>query len=132
MSDPTRWYGFLADAILVVHTGFVLFVVVGFVLTVAGLAAGWSWVRNRTFRVVHLVAIGFVVVQAWLGQLCPLTIWESALRRRAGEAGYEESFVGHWLGRFLYYEAEPWVFTLVYTLFGAAVIAVWLLGRPRR
>ena len=132
MSDPTRWYGFLADVILVIHTSFVLFVVFGFALTVAGLAAGWSWVRNRTFRILHLVAIGFVVVQAWLGQLCPLTIWESTLRRRAGEAGYETSFVGHWLGRFLYYEAEPWVFTLIYTLFGTAVVAVWILGRPRR
>ncbi len=132
MSDPSRWYGFLADVILVVHTLFVLFVVLGFVLTVAGLAAGWSWVRKRAFRAAHLAAIGFVVVQAWLGQLCPLTIWESTLRRRAGEAGYETSFVGHWLGRLLYYEAEPWVFTLVYTLFGAAVVVVWVLGRQRR
>ena len=132
MHDPARWYGLVADGILVVHTGFVLFVVLGFTLILAGLLAGWSWVRNRAFRIAHLCAVGFVVVQAWLGRLCPLTIWESALRRRAGEAGYESSFVGHWLGRLIYYDAQPWVFTLIYTAFGGLVVAVWLLERRRR
>jgi hypothetical protein len=49
----------IADAILVVHALFVLFVVGGFALVLAG-ARRWSWVRNRTFRVLHLVAIVFV------------------------------------------------------------------------
>jgi len=121
-------YGFLADTILVVHFLFVLFVVAGFVLIVIGLLAHWSWIHNRSFRLAHLTAIGIVVLQAWFGQLCPLTIWESELRRRAGDSGYAESFIQHWLHELLFYQAEPWVFTTIYTVFGALVLAVWFMG----
>ena len=39
--------------------------------------------------------------------------------------------VAHWLGRLLYWQAPPWVFTLGYTLFGAAVVSGWWLVPPR-
>jgi hypothetical protein len=125
-------YALLADAILVIHALFVAFVVFGLVLILLGLWLGWSWVRNFWFRAAHLAAIGIVVAQSWLGVLCPLTRWENALRRAAGEAGYSGSFVQHWLHRVLFFEAAPWVFTLIYTVFGAAVVVAWLFGRPRR
>ncbi len=119
----------LADIVLVIHFAFVLFVVVGFLLILIGLLARWSWVHNRVFRLLHLAAIGVVVLQAWLGQACPLTVWENDLRQRAGESGYAESFVEHWLHEILFYQAEPWVFTTIYTLFGALVLIIWLIGR---
>ena len=128
MSGP-QFYGLLADLILMVHFAFVLFVVLGFGVILVGLLAGWQWVRNRTFRVTHLVAIAVVVIQAWLGQLCPLTIWENQLRRLAGQTSYAESFVQHWLHKVLFYQAEPWVFTATYTAFAALVVLVWLLER---
>lgn len=125
-------YSALADAVLVIHFSFVVFVVVGFLLILIGLLAHWSWIHNRAFRITHLIAIGIVVLQAWFGQLCPLTLWENDLRRRAGEAGYSESFIEHWLHEILFYRAEPWVFTTIYTLFGALVLFVWFLGRRDR
>jgi hypothetical protein len=128
MNDASM-YGFLADAILVVHFAFVAFVVLGFLLILIGLFAHWRWIHNRAFRISHLVAIGVVVLQAWLEQLCPLTIWENKLRRAAGQTAYDESFVQHWLHKLLFYEAEPWVFTTIYTAFGALVLATWILGR---
>ncbi len=122
-------YSLLADTVLIIHFAFVVFVVFGLVLILVGLLNRWSWVRNRVFRVTHLVAVGVVVLQAWLGQLCPLTIWENELRRRAGQSGYTETFVEHWLHEILFYQAEPWVFTTIYTCFGALVVLVWFLGR---
>ncbi len=122
-------YSFLADAILVIHFAFVVFVEFGFMLIVLGLLARWSWVHNRKFRITHLGAILVVVLQAWLGQLCPLTTWENELRRLAGQSGYEESFVEHWLHEVLFYRAEPWIFTAAYTCFGVLVVLVWFLGR---
>ena len=122
-------YRFLADAILVIHFAFVVFVVVGFVLILVGLLAHWRWIHNRIFRLAHLTAIGIVVLQAWFGQLCPLTIWENALRRRAGQSDYAETFVEHWLHEILFYQAEPWIFTTIYTAFGVLVVLVWFLGR---
>ena len=121
-------YRLLADTILVVHFAFVVFVVGGFVLILIGLLARWLWVHNRIFRVTHLAAIGIVVLQAWFAQLCPLTVWENELRRRAGQSGYIETFVEHWLHEILFYEAAPWVFTTIYTCFGALVALIWFLG----
>jgi len=122
-------YSLLADTILVMHFAFVVFVVVGFMLILAGLLAHWTWIHNRNFRIAHLVAIGVVVLQAWFGQLCPLTIWENQLRRRAGQSSYSESFVEHWLHEILFYEAAPWVFTTIYTAFGVLVVLTWYLGK---
>ena len=123
-------YGFWADLIGVVHTLFLLFVVVGQVLILAGWGLGWAWTRNRAFRYVHLSAIAYVVVQQWLGQWCPLTIWESEMRRRAGDQGYQAGFIADWLDHLLYYSAPGWVFTVVYTLFGALVMATFVYYRP--
>ena len=125
-------YALLADGILVTHALFVAFVVFGQALIVVGLWRGWRWVRNFRFRLAHLAAIGIVVLQAWLGVLCPLTILENALRHRAGEASYAGSFIEHWLHRVLFYQAEDWVFTAIYSAFGAVVALTWLLGRPAR
>lgn len=121
-----------ADALLFSHVLFVAFVVFGLVLILAGKLADWTWVRNPWFRIAHLVAIGIVAVQSWIGVICPLTTWEMALRARAGDATYPGSFIAHWLEAILYYQAPAWVFTACYTAFAAAVVASWVLVRPRR
>jgi len=125
-------YQLLADAVLVVHFGVVLFVVGGLGAVVAGNRLGWRWVNGRGFRLAHLAAIGIVVAQAWLGQRCPLTTLESWLRVRAGSPGYETSFIEHWLQRIVYYEAPLWMFALAYTVFAIMVVAAWWYFPPQR
>ena len=124
-------YKLFADAVLVFHVGIVLFVVGGLVVVLAGNWLRWRWVNDWSFRLAHLVAIAFVVVQAWLGQLCPLTTLESWLRVQAGAAGYEKSFIEYWLQRLIFYEAPFWVFTLAYTAFAALVLLAWWRYPPR-
>lgn len=121
-----------ADAILFGHVLFVTFVVVGLALILIGKPLNWTWVRNPWFRVAHLAAIGVVVLQSWIGVICPLTTWEMALRERTGEMAYSGSFIAHWLESLLYYQAPAWVFTACYTGFAAVVIASWFWVRPRR
>lgn len=121
----------LADAILIIHVLFVAFVVLGLVAIYVGYFLNWRWVRRRIFRVTHLCAIGYVVVQSWLGMVCPLTTWEMALRAEAGAGTYSGSFIQHWLHRFLYFTAPDWVFVLIYSLFGSLVVASWFVVRPR-
>ncbi len=129
MADPRL---LAADALLVLHCLFVVFVIGGLVLIVTGGMRGWRWVHNPVFRISHILAIGVVVLQSWLGVVCPLTTWEMALRSGAGEATYSGSFVGHWLGRLLYYDAPGWLFVLCYSLFGALVVACWFAIPPRK
>jgi len=127
-----HWFLIFADALLILHTMLVAFVILGLVATFAGYFLHWRWVRNFWFRLSHLIVIAIVVLQSWLGVLCPLTTWETALREKAGEAGYEASFIQHWLQSILYYSAPDWVFILAYTVFGALVLASWFLVRPAR
>jgi hypothetical protein len=108
----------LADFVLAVHFAFVLFVVLGFVLILAGGALGWRWVRNRAFRYLHLAAIAFVAAEALVGVACPLTVWEDALRHGAPEG---PGFVARWVRRLLYYDLPEWVFTAAYVAFALAV-----------
>lgn len=129
--DSAVFYLMAADALLVLHVLFVAFVIGGLLLILSGWVRGWSWVRNPWFRSAHLAAIGVVVIQAWLGRICPLTIWEMALRERAGGAVYPGGFVAHWLGELLYYQAPAWVFAVAYTLFGILVTGCWFGVRPR-
>ena len=128
----SQWLLIFADALLVLHTMLVVFVILGLVATFAGYFLHWQWVRNFWFRLSHLAVIAVVVLQSWLGVLCPLTTWEMALRAKAGEAGYEGSFIQHWLQSILYYSAPEWVFIVAYTVFGALVLASWFLVRPQR
>lgn len=72
----------LADAVLVLHLAFVVFVVAGGLL-----ALRWRWAPF-----VHLPAAAWGVFVELSGRLCPLTPLENALRRAAGEAGYAGGF----------------------------------------
>ena len=122
----------LADAVLLLHLGIVVFVVGGLLAVLVGHARGWAWVRGRGFRLAHLAAIGIVVAESWFGITCPLTTLESWLRAQAGGAAYERGFIEHWVQRLLFHDAPPWVFTLAYSAFGALVAATWWYVPPRR
>ena len=124
-------YQHLADAVLVLHASFVIFVVAGLLLIIAGGCLHWEWVRNGWFRLSHLACIGIVIAQSWLGVLCPLTSLEMWLRQQAGGGVYAGSFIQHWLQRLLFYDAPTWAFITVYTLFGLLVVASWVWLPPQ-
>ena len=77
----------LADAVLLLHGLFILFVV-------AGGALVWRW---PLAAVLHLPAVAWAARISWTGEVCPLTPLENTLRREAGQAGYEGGFVQHYL-----------------------------------
>ena len=125
-------YQLLADIVLVLHFAVVVFVVGGLMAVLVGNWLGWRWVNNLWFRLAHLAAIGYVVVQSLFGITCPLTTLESWLREQAGLPSYSESFIEHWVQGLLFYQAPFWVFALVYTVFGALVLLSWWFYPPRR
>ncbi|MDJ0927006.1 MAG: DUF2784 domain-containing protein [Gammaproteobacteria bacterium] len=127
------WYQLLADGILVVHFSVVLFVGLGLIAGILFLSIGWpAWAGNHLFILVHIVVVAIVVIQSWIGVLCPLTTIEGDLRRLAGQSPYDQSFVQYWLQRLLYYQAEPWVFTAFYTAFAVIALLVWTAILRRR
>jgi len=129
MTPESSW-SWLADWVLGVHVGFIAFVVVGQGLIVAGWIKGWAWTRRIGFRGLHLLAIGFVTLESWFGQLCPLTVLEDRLR--AAPIASERSLIREAVHSLFFYSAPEWVFTTIYTLFAGFVAWTWLLYPPRR
>lgn len=82
----------LADAVVVAHFAFVLFVLLG------GLPA----LRWRRWPWVHLPAAAWGAAIEWGGWICPLTQVENWLRRRSGDPGYATDFVAHYVAPVLY------------------------------
>ncbi len=85
-------YDVLADAVLILHLCFILFVVLGGLLVLRWPRIAW----------VHLPAAAWGVLVEVAGWICPLTPLEIALRRVAGRAGYETSFVEQYLVPLIY------------------------------
>jgi hypothetical protein len=129
MANP---YAFAADTVVTIHALFVAFVVVGQAAILIGWIKHWNWTRHLVFRVAHLAAIGFVVLESWFDIPCSLTLLENRFRVLAGAEPYEISFIGYWLDRLLFYTAPAWVFTLIYSLFGTLAVVTLLAYQPRR
>ena len=132
MNLSPQTYQDLANAVLIAHVGIVVFIIGALVLTLAGAACKWRWVSNFWFRTLHLAGIGYIVLEAWLGIICPLTTLELWLRERAGQVVYEGDFIAHWLRQLMFYEAPPWVFIAAYSAFGLLVALSWVLVPPTR
>jgi len=82
----------LADIVVTVHFGFVVFVVVG------GLIA-LRWPRVLWLHVPSVLYSLWIIV---FSITCPLTPLERSLRERAGEGRYEESFIERYVEGVLY------------------------------
>ena len=114
-----------ADALVLVHLSFILFVMLGGLLLLRWPSLIW----------LHLPAVAWGIVVECLHLGCPLTPWENQLRRMAGQAGYEGGFIEHYLIPLIYPAGltpaiQLWLGAIV-VLVNAAVYA-WLIGRWRR
>jgi len=113
-----------ADAVLLFHLGFILFVLFGGLL-----ALRWRWLP-----LLHLPAAAWGVLVEVGGWVCPLTYLENRLRVLAGDAGYSESFVEHYLLALIY---PPGLTQSIQLVLAGVVVAVnalvyaWLWRRRR-
>ncbi len=117
-------WSLLADALVVVHFAFTAFVVFGGFLT-------WCWPRVAWL---HVPALAWGCWIELSHAICPLTPLENHWRHLAGEAGYSEGFLVHYLVRTLY---PPGLtshiqYELAAVLVVLNVVAYWGLIRRRR
>ncbi len=124
-------YSLLADAVVFLHGAYVAFVIFGLLAVLVGSLLGKRWVSNFWFRSVHLTMILIVVIESWLGIVCPLTTLEKFLRQKAGAGEYPGDFIGRWVHDLLFMDLSPATFTVIYTLFGLSVVATLFLVPPR-
>lgn len=127
------WYRIAAEAVVLVHSAYVSFVVFGMLAIEVGLAMGKSWARHFWFRTIHLAMIAIVTLEACLGLVCPLTTLEKSLRRLAGQRVADQAgFIQHWVHRAIFIDLPPWAFLTAYTLFGLLVLATFVFYPPVR
>ncbi len=117
-------YSLLATLVMLVHFGFVIFVVLGGLVVLR-----WRWVMW-----LHLPVAVYGAVIEFLEYVCPLTPLENYLRRRAGQQGYTGGFVEHYLLSILYPDGLT---KRIQIVLGLAVIAVnvtiyWFVIRKAR
>lgn len=114
-----------AIAIALLHLVFIVFVVLGGVAVLRWPALMW----------IHIPAAIWGVMITFAGWYCPLTTWENALLRRAGKAGYDNSFVEHYLFAVIYPDGLTRTIQIAIGLFvlgvNAAVYARLLLSGPK-
>ena len=124
-------YIFLADLILVLHFTIAAFVVLGVPFIWIAHFRGMAIARAAWFRCGHLFAMGYVLFQVALGNICPLTSLESSLRLKGGGEVYAGSFIQHWIHRFLFFEAAEGTFLVAYAGFFLIVAFTMIWIRPR-
>lgn len=121
-------YLLLADAVVVLHLGYVAFVVLGLLAVLCGYVMNWNWVRNPWFRGIHFSMIAIVVIESLLSITCPLTTLENYLRLQGGQTLTGGSFVGRMAHEILFFDLPPSFFTVAYCAFGACVLGtLWLV-----
>ena len=111
-----------ADAVVVVHAGFIVFVAVG------GLLA-WRWPRLLWL---HVPSVGWGLAIVSVGFVCPLTPLERHLRRLGDEQGYDGGFVDRYIEDVIYPGRFTW---LARTLVAVLVLVGWtgwVVRRRRR
>ena len=88
------FYRLAAEGVLLLHLAFIVLAVLG-----AAIAARWRWLI-----VVHVPAAAWGAFVELTGRICPLTYAENYLRIKAGQSGYTESFIEHYLLAIIYPE----------------------------
>jgi Protein of Unknown function (DUF2784) len=121
-------WSILADALLVLHGLFIAWATLGALAVCRWPRLLWT----------HLPALAWGVWIEASGGICPLTPLENLLRQRAGQGGYEGSFVEHHLGALIYPQgltpAAQWRLALALAAFNLLLYGLigWRRWRGRR
>ena len=125
-------YSLLADLIVIVHFLYVMFALGGQAIIMVGWVFRWQFIRQPVFRIIHLVTVAFVAMEAVIGMICPLTEWEYNLRHMAGQSiDRDLSFIARLIRMIIFYDFPPWLFTFMHISFGILVILTFIFIPPK-
>jgi hypothetical protein len=112
-----------ADVLLTLHFIAIVFIALGGLLV-------FRWPR---VALIHIPLASWGVILEFMGWICPLTPWEQALRRAAGEGGYTGGFIEHYLVPLVYPDeltrSIQWTLGGLVLLFNLSVYGWWLYRR---
>ena len=121
----TMIYRLLADLVMLLHFGFILFAVLGALLLIRWPRLIW----------LHLPTAIWAMAIEFYGGICPLTPLENYLHKLGGEAGYGESFIEHYIAPIIY---PGEITTTIKIMLGLGVLIInvclyaWVFKRRRQ
>jgi hypothetical protein len=120
----------LAALILAIHVSIIAFNLFGLIAVPLGAWRGWAWIHRPMWRLLHLLSLAVVALQAALGRACFLTLWQSAAE--SGQSA-PEPLIMRWVNALVYWPIPLWVFSLIYlAIFAYALALLWFVPLRRR
>jgi hypothetical protein len=103
--------GIAADAVVLIHLAFILFVSAGGLIVLRWPRLAWA----------HLPAVAWGALVELAGWICPLTPMENRLRAAAGESAYSGGFIDRYIVPIVY---PPGLTRSLQIVIGCAVIGL--------
>ncbi len=127
-------YKILADTVVITHLIWIIFMIVGFVMTFYSLAVKNKKFFDRwLFRTIHFLGILYVSVLSLLGKYCPLTVWENNLRIKYDPGlVYPGSCMVHYIQKLVYPNIDPQIINLATIFIAVFTLAVFILKPPAK
>ena len=116
----------LAALVLAGHLAVIAFNLFGLVAIPLGAWRGWTFVRVRWWRALHLASLAVVALQALAGRACFLTIWQDDMSGSATE----QPLIMRVVNGLIYWPLPMWVFTAAYAAVFVYVLALWRFVPP--
>ena len=100
--------------------------ILSFFLIPLGYYQKWEWVKNKYYRLIHLVLMGIIFIETILGFMCPLTILENFLRNDI-EINNKITQIIH---QIMYWDLPTYQFIILYLLSLLYLIFLWFFFKP--
>ena len=115
-----------SEIVLLFHFCIFLFIILSFFLIPFGYYQKWEWVKNKYYRLIHLILMGIIFIETILGFMCPLTILEKFLRNDI-EINNKITQIIH---QIMYWDLPTYQFTILYLLSLLYLIILWFFFKP--
>ena len=115
-----------SEIVLLFHFCIFLFMILSFFLIPLGYYQEWKWVKNKYYRLIHLVLMGIIFIETILGFMCPLTILENFLRNDI-EINNKITQIIH---QIMYWDLPTYQFIILYLLSLLYLIFLWCFFKP--
>ena len=126
------FYKITADIIVIIHFIWIVFMLLGFFLTLYGFFRKefFDW---WLFRTLHLSGILFVGISTLLQRFCPLTILENLSRAKySPDNAYLGSFIIHYIEKLVYPEINQTLLSILTVLGAVFILVIFVIIPPKK